>query len=144
MTDHNDIHSIRPWRTIERRKCRQITVGKVKVGGDAPIAVQSMTNTVTHDVAATVDQVLQLQEAGADIVRVSVPDPDSSAALKRLSKKSKSRWSLIFTFIISAVLKRRKTARPVFALTLAILADKTASKKSSPRRVIMAVLSVLA
>ena len=87
MTDHNDIHSIRPWRTIERRKCRQITVGKVKVGGDAPIAVQSMTNTVTHDVAATVDQVLQLQEAGADIVRVSVPDTDSSAALKEIVKE---------------------------------------------------------
>ena len=87
MTDHSDINSIRPWRTIERRKCRQINVGKVKVGGDAPIAVQSMTNTVTHDVAATVKQVLDLQEAGADIVRVSVPDPDSSAALKEIVKE---------------------------------------------------------
>ena len=87
MTDHSDINSIRPWRTIERRKCRQINVGKVKVGGDAPIAVQSMTNTVTHDVAATVAQVLELQEAGADIVRVSVPDPDSSAALKQIVKE---------------------------------------------------------
>ena len=87
MTDHKDINSIRPWRTIERRKCRQINVGKVKVGGDAPIAVQSMTNTVTHDVAATVKQVLDLQAAGADIVRVSVPDPDSSAALKEIVKE---------------------------------------------------------
>jgi len=87
MTDHKDINSIRPWRTIERRKSRQINVGKVKVGGDAPIAVQSMTNTITHDVAATVGQVLELQEAGADIVRVSVPDPDSSAALKEIVKE---------------------------------------------------------
>ncbi|MEP1229237.1 MAG: flavodoxin-dependent (E)-4-hydroxy-3-methylbut-2-enyl-diphosphate synthase [Litorimonas sp.] len=87
MTDHKNINSIRPWRTIERRKSRQINVGKVKVGGDAPIAVQSMTNTLTHDVAATVKQVLNLQEAGADIVRVSVPDPDSSAALKEIVKE---------------------------------------------------------
>lgn len=72
---------IRPWRTIERRKSRQIKVGSVCVGGDAPIAVQSMTNTVTHDVAATVAQVQALEEAGADIVRISVPDPESSAAL---------------------------------------------------------------
>lgn len=81
---HTDINSIRPWRTIERRKCRKIKVGSVEVGGDAPIAVQSMTNTLTHDVEATVGQVLALQEAGADIVRVSVPDPDSSAALRAI------------------------------------------------------------
>ena len=79
-----DINSIRPWRTIERRASRKIRVGKIEVGGDAPIAVQSMTNTLTHDVEATVAQVLQLQEAGADIVRVSVPDPDSSAALRAI------------------------------------------------------------
>lgn len=79
-----DINSIRPWRTIERRKCRKIRVGSVEVGGDAPIAVQSMTNTLTHDVEATVGQVLALQEAGADIVRVSVPDPDSAAALRSI------------------------------------------------------------
>ncbi len=77
-----DINSIRPWRTIERRRSRQIMVGNIPVGGDAPIAVQSMTNTLTHDVAATVAQIHELEEAGADIVRVSVPDPDSSAALK--------------------------------------------------------------
>jgi len=85
--NHNnpsDINSIRPWRTIERRKSRKIKVGDIEVGGDAPIAVQSMTNTLTHDVDATVGQVLALQEAGADIVRVSVPDPDSSAALRAI------------------------------------------------------------
>lgn len=79
-----DINSIRPWRTIERRKSRKIRVGSVEVGGDAPIAVQSMTNTLTHDIEATVGQTLALQEAGADIVRVSVPDPDSSAALRAI------------------------------------------------------------
>ena len=79
-----DINSIRPWRRIERRKSRKIRVGSVEVGGDAPIAVQSMTNTLTHDVEATVGQVLALQEAGADIVRVSVPDPDSAAALRSI------------------------------------------------------------
>ena len=83
-TQHTDINSIRPWRTIERRGCRKIKVGNIEVGGDAPIAVQSMTNTLTHDVEATVGQVLALQEAGADIVRVSVPDPDSSAALRAI------------------------------------------------------------
>ena len=81
---HTDINSIRPWRTIERRKSRKIKVGKIEVGGDAPIAVQSMTNTLTHDVDATVEQILGLQEAGADSVRVSVPDPDSSAALRAI------------------------------------------------------------
>ena len=88
-SDHNtkDIHALRPWRTIERRKSRQIMVGKVAVGGDAPIAVQSMTNTITHDVAATVEQIQGLEEAGADIVRVSCPDPDSSLALKDIVKE---------------------------------------------------------
>jgi len=81
---HDNINSIRPWRTIERRASRKIKVGDIEVGGDAPIAVQSMTNTLTHDVDATVGQILALQEAGADIVRVSVPDPDSSAALRAI------------------------------------------------------------
>lgn len=76
--------AVRPWRTIERRACRKIKVGSVEVGGDAPIAVQSMTNTLTHDVDATVGQIKRLEEVGADIVRVSVPDPDSSAALRAI------------------------------------------------------------
>ena len=80
-----DITQIRPWRTIERRKSRQIMVGNVPVGGDAPIAVQSMTNTITHDVEDTVGQITRLEEAGADIVRVSCPDPDSSKALRAIT-----------------------------------------------------------
>jgi len=75
---------IRPWRNIERRKSRQIMVGNVPVGGDAPIRVQSMTNTLTSDAKATIAQIVDLQEAGADIVRVSCPDEASTAALKEI------------------------------------------------------------
>jgi (E)-4-hydroxy-3-methylbut-2-enyl-diphosphate synthase len=82
-----DITQIRPWRTIERRKSRQIMVGSVPVGGDAPIAVQSMTNTITHDVEDTVAQIKRLEEAGADIVRVSCPDPESSLALRAITDR---------------------------------------------------------
>lgn len=82
-----DYDHIRPWRAIERRKSRKIMVGKVPVGGDAPIAVQSMTNTLTNDVDATVKQVLDLEAAGADIVRISCPDPESTAALPAILKQ---------------------------------------------------------
>jgi (E)-4-hydroxy-3-methylbut-2-enyl-diphosphate synthase len=76
--------SVRPYRDIHRRQCRQIHVGKVPVGGGAPITVQSMTNTLTHDVKATVEQIQALERAGADIVRVSCPNPESSLALKHI------------------------------------------------------------
>ncbi len=76
--------SLRPYRDIHRRKSRQISVGGVAVGGDAPITVQSMTNTLTSDVAATVAQIRELEVAGADIVRVSCPDVASTAALKEI------------------------------------------------------------
>ena len=76
--------SVRPYRDIIRRPCRQISVGTVKIGGDAPIAVQSMTNTLTSDAEATIKQVRALEMAGADIVRVSCPDEESTAALKTI------------------------------------------------------------
>src|SRR5260370_30838762 len=79
--------SVRPYRDIARRACRQIHVGKVPVGGDAPVTVQSMTNTVTSDVKATVEQVRALARAGADIVRVSCPDQDSALALKHIVRQ---------------------------------------------------------
>jgi (E)-4-hydroxy-3-methylbut-2-enyl-diphosphate synthase len=79
--------SVRAYRDIQRRKCRKIYVGKVPVGGDAPITVQSMTNTVTHDVKATVDQIHALEQAGADIVRVSCPDQESALALKDIVRQ---------------------------------------------------------
>jgi (E)-4-hydroxy-3-methylbut-2-enyl-diphosphate synthase len=79
---------IRPWRSIERRKSRKIHVGPVPVGGDAPISVQTMTNTLTTDVKATIEQVQRCAEAGADIVRVSVPDEASSKALREIVRES--------------------------------------------------------
>ena len=72
---------------IKRKKTRQITVGKVKIGGSAPIAVQSMTNTPTQDVAATVAQIVRLQEAGCEIVRVAVPDPEAAAAISAIKRQ---------------------------------------------------------
>ena len=79
---------IRPWRNIYRRKSRQINVGNVPIGGDAPIAVQTMTNTLTTDIKSTLEQVIAASEAGADLVRVSVPDLESSKALKEIVKES--------------------------------------------------------
>ena len=76
--------SIRPFRDIKRRKTKKVKVGKVEIGGDAPISVQSMTNTLTTDVDATIKQINELTVAGADIVRVSCPDKDSSLALKKI------------------------------------------------------------
>jgi (E)-4-hydroxy-3-methylbut-2-enyl-diphosphate synthase len=78
--------SLRPFRDIKRRKTRVINVGKVKVGGDNPISVQSMTNTLTTDVKATIKQINEIQREGADLVRVSCPDQSSSKSLKEISK----------------------------------------------------------
>jgi (E)-4-hydroxy-3-methylbut-2-enyl-diphosphate synthase len=77
-------NAIRPWRDIYRRQSRKIRVGSVEVGGDAPITVQTMTNTLTSDAQATIAQVQACAEAGADIVRVSCPDKESTAALRQI------------------------------------------------------------
>jgi (E)-4-hydroxy-3-methylbut-2-enyl-diphosphate synthase len=78
----NDAMSaLRPWRTIERRRSRQIMLGALAVGGDAPVSVQSMTNTLTPDVSATLAQVHALEDAGADLVRISCPDKQSTQAM---------------------------------------------------------------
>ena len=79
---------VRPWRDIIRRTSRQIHVGSVPVGGDAPISVQTMTNTLTTDIKGTIDQVQRAAEAGADIVRVSVPDEASARALRDIVAES--------------------------------------------------------
>lgn len=79
--------SYRPYQHIERRRSRQISVGKVKVGGDAPITVQTMTNTPTTDAAATIDQIRRAELAGVDIVRVSCPDEESTAALHEIVRE---------------------------------------------------------
>ena len=80
--------NIRPFREIKRRKTKEINVGCVKVGGDNPISVQSMTNTLTKDVKETIKQIEQIKEAGADIVRVSCPDEESTKALKDIIKNT--------------------------------------------------------
>ena len=81
--------AIRPWRTIERRQSRQIMVGSVAVGGDAPVTVQTMTNTPTSDARATIDQIRRCEEAGADIIRVSCPDVESTTALKQIVRAAR-------------------------------------------------------
>ena len=83
------MNNLRPFRNIKRRKTNKIFVGKVAVGGDSPISVQSMTNTLTTDVTGTIKQINQLEEAGADIVRISCPDKDSTNALKEIVNKIK-------------------------------------------------------
>ena len=82
------LNHIRPWRNIYRRESRKIMVGSVPVGGDAPITVQTMTNTLTHDVQATVAQIQACTDACADIVRVSCPDEASTAAMHEIVKQS--------------------------------------------------------
>jgi len=79
--------SYRPYQQITRRVSRQVHVGRVPVGGDAPITVQTMTNTLTHDVAATVAQIKRAEAAGVDIVRVSCPDQESALALKDIVRQ---------------------------------------------------------
>lgn len=79
---------VRPWRSIDRRKSRKIKVGPVEVGGDAPIAVQTMTNTPTEDAAATIAQIERCAEAGADIVRVSCPTVEATAAMPEICRNS--------------------------------------------------------
>lgn len=86
MNNEKDHTHVRPWRMVQRRKSRQIMVGDVPVGGDSPITVQTMTNTPTDDVNATINQIRQMEEAGVDIVRVSCPDEASTAALKDIVK----------------------------------------------------------
>jgi (E)-4-hydroxy-3-methylbut-2-enyl-diphosphate synthase len=81
--------SIRPYRDIMRRKSRRIMVGSVPVGGDSPITVQTMTNTLTADAEATIAQIRRAEEAGVDIVRVSCPDEASTAALSAIVKAIK-------------------------------------------------------
>ena len=78
--------SLRPFRDINRRKTKEINVGNVKIGGSNPISVQSMTNTLTKDFESTIKQINQITEAGADLVRVSCPDEESTYALKKIVK----------------------------------------------------------
>ena len=78
---------LRPHRIIKRKITKEIQVGNIKVGGNAPISVQSMTNTLTTDIKGTINQIHNLEDAGADIVRVSCPDEGSTKALKEIIKE---------------------------------------------------------
>ena len=80
------ISEIRPFRNINRKKTKEISVGKIKIGGNNPITVQTMTNTLTTDHKSTVEQINRVTEAGADIVRVSCPDSKSTESLKTILK----------------------------------------------------------
>ena len=81
--------SVRPWRDIHRRRSRQIMVGKIPVGGDAPISVQTMTNTPTEDWRATIDQIRRCEEVGADMIRVSCPTVESTEGMKHIARAAK-------------------------------------------------------
>ncbi len=81
--------SVRAYRDIQRRASRQIMVGKVPVGGDAPVTVQTMTNTITGDAKATIDQIRRIEDAGADIVRVSCPDEDATKAMRAITSAAR-------------------------------------------------------
>ncbi|HEX8233579.1 MAG TPA: flavodoxin-dependent (E)-4-hydroxy-3-methylbut-2-enyl-diphosphate synthase [Caulobacteraceae bacterium] len=85
----SELQHVRPWRAIVRRPSRKIRVGGVEVGGDAPISVQTMTNTPTADAAATIAQIRRIEEAGCDIVRVSCPDEASTAALPQIVRAAR-------------------------------------------------------
>ena len=90
--------SIRPFRDIKRKKTKKIKVGSVEVGGNAPISVQSMTNTLTTNISETVNQIKELTDAGADIVRVSCPDKDSSLSLKKNNRTGRCTDSSWYSF----------------------------------------------
>ena len=81
--------SIRPFRDIKRKKTKVINVGNLKIGGENPISVQSMTNTLTTDIDATIQQINEITDAGADLVRVSCPDKESTEALKKITHSIK-------------------------------------------------------
>ena len=96
--------SIRPFRNINIRRTKVINVGKVKIGGKNPITVQSMTNTLTTDVKATVQQIVKIQSEGADLVRVSCPDESSTKALKEIIKNGTTSFQECPVFVSSKLL----------------------------------------
>ena len=105
--------SVRPWREIQRKKTKKIKVGNIEVGGDAPISVQSMTNTPTTDIVQTIEQVKALENVGADLVRISCPDEDSALALKKSLKKLVFPSLLTYIFTIKEQLRLHSQAQLV-------------------------------
>ena len=132
-------NAYRAYRTIERRRCRQIMVGSVPVGGDAPISVQTMTNPLTTDVGGTLAQINAAAEAGADIVRVSCPDEDSTRALRQICVDSPVPIVADIHFHYRRAIEAAEAAPPACGSTPAISAMRTGCAKSSARRATMAV-----
>ena len=110
--------SVRPWRDIQRKKTKKIKVGNVEIGGDAPISVQSMTNTLTTDVKATVEQIKGLEEVGADLVRVSCPDEESSKASKEIIKHVNYTKSDRGQFDVELVLRLIRAGKKIVELPI--------------------------
>ena len=135
------LNPVRPWRSIDRRKSRQIHVGNVPVGGDAPISVQTMTNTDTRDVAATLAQVTAAAEAGADIVRVSVPDEDSARALREITRESPVPIVADIHFHYRRAIEAAEAGAACLRINPGNIGKPTACARSSPRRAITAVRS---
>jgi (E)-4-hydroxy-3-methylbut-2-enyl-diphosphate synthase len=131
--------SVRPYRDIIRRKSRKIRVGNVEVGGDAPISVQSMTNTPTSDARATIAQVKRLEDAGADIVRVSCPDEDSTKALKTIVRAARVPIVADIHFHYKRALEAAERALPACGSIPAISVPSSAcAKLSKPPRIMAA------
>ena len=121
--------SIRPWRDIARRPSRQIHVGSVPVGGDAPISVQTMTNTLTSDAKATIEQIRRIEEAGCDIVRVSCPDEASTAALGEIVRATKIPIVADIHFHYRRAIEAAKAGAPACASIRAISVPKRGCAK---------------
>ena len=115
---------IRPHRIIKRKKTKKITVGKISVGANSIISVQSMTNTLTTDIKGTINQINNLEKAGADIVRVSCPDESSTNALKEITKEVNVPIVADIHFHYKEQLKQQRWVQIVLGLTLVTLAQR--------------------
>ena len=116
--------SIRPFRDIKRKKTKVISIGNVKIGGDFPIAVQSMTNTLTTDVKATINQINDLSNAGADLVRVSCPDRESSLSLREVVRNVEVPIIADVHFHYKRAIEAAESGASCLELILAILDQK--------------------
>ena len=123
--------SIRPFRDIIRRKTKVINVGNVKVGGDNPISVQSMTNTLTTNIKETINQIEEIQNEGADLVRVSCPDEDSTKALKEICKKVDIPIIADIHFHYKRAIEAAKNGASCLRINPGNIGDKNKNKRSN-------------
>ncbi len=126
--------SYRPYQDITRRKSRQVMVGRVPVGGDAPITVQTMTNTLTTDVAGTIAQIRRAELAGVDIVRVSCPDRESALALKEIVHEVNVPIVADIHFHYRRAIEAAESGPPACASTPATSVATNGCARSSRRR----------